>query len=241
MKLYSFKTINLATFIGGPLAGGILIYHNFSKLNKEKEAKLTIIITLAFSIILFSFLFLASDKILSDIPKQIIPLFYTIIISLIVERYQNKDLLEFFNNGGEKQSIWKGLGISLIGVISILILLFIFSFLTPPFEGEKYNYDASGNTIYYNGTYNNNYKYLGDELMKHGFFNDSGNGAVLLKDNIESYELQIPVFNIYWEDTENINFFKRFELYLSSQVLMKRTEIILVHDGFNGREYKEII
>src|SRR5690554_4150397 len=91
-RLYSQNGIAIATFFGGPLAAGYLIRQNFKALGKEREGLISIILGILFTVVLFVPLFALPEAVLDQIPNQVIPAIYTLIIYGIVEATQGKDL-----------------------------------------------------------------------------------------------------------------------------------------------------
>ena len=118
-KLYSSKAISLATFLGGPLAAGYLVSENFKALNKNAEARISLVSGVLVTIFIFSILFLLPEKTLNYIPRQVIPLIYTGIVWVIVEWTQGEYLKEHEEKANTFFSKWRAAG---IGFISLLII-----------------------------------------------------------------------------------------------------------------------
>jgi hypothetical protein len=140
LKFYSQKAIGIATFIGGPLAAGYLIRENYLTLNKPDEGKKSLIIGIVSTIILFTGIFMIPENIIDKVPNQILPLIYTGIIYLIVDKIHGKILNQHKENGNEFFSGWKAAGIGLISLVILLIGIFGYIFLSPDgVEYEKYD------------------------------------------------------------------------------------------------------
>jgi len=75
-------------FLGGPLVAGYFISENFKVFDDERKARNTILISIVFTVFLFSLIFLIPQNI--KIPNQIIPLIYTGIAYFLVQHYQGK-------------------------------------------------------------------------------------------------------------------------------------------------------
>lgn len=141
LKFYSQKAIGIATFIGGPLAAGYLIRENYNTLNKPNEGKKSLITGVISTILLFGGIFLIPEAIMDKVPNQLLPLFYTGIIYLIVEKIHGKILNKHKEFSNEFFSSWKAAGIGLISLVIIIIGLFGYIFLSP--DGEEYEiYDT---------------------------------------------------------------------------------------------------
>jgi hypothetical protein len=139
-KLYSQRSIGIATYLGGPLAAGILVRQNFINLNKERQGLNSLLIGIVSTFILFAGIFSIPDDIIDKIPNSLIPLIYAGVIYLIVESIQGADLKEFKENSGTFYSGWNAAGIGLLSGILIAggILGYIF-LLEEDWDVDSYN------------------------------------------------------------------------------------------------------
>lgn len=139
-KLYSQKAFGLATFLGGPLAAGLLARQNFKTLGNDDYAKLSLIIGVVSTVLIFGGLAMVPENIIDKIPNAILPAIYTAIIYFIIEKLQGKELAEHKKNNGVFYSMWKAAG---IGAISLVILSAgIFSYvysMETDFDAQKYD------------------------------------------------------------------------------------------------------
>ncbi len=143
IKLYSIKSIALGSFIGSPLAAGYLISENFKALNEPEKARNTIIVYIIVTICLFTVLFLIPEEILDKIPSFIIPIIYTVIIGVIVEKQQGAILRAHEENGNELYSGWRAAGIGLVTVVIIIVLVIGYFFISEISNSELYDlYDS---------------------------------------------------------------------------------------------------
>ncbi|MBN1255177.1 MAG: hypothetical protein JXA50_07895 [Deltaproteobacteria bacterium] len=130
-KLYSQKSIAIATYLGGPLAAGVLIRRNFINLGNEDHGKNALVIGIISTILLFPALFLIPEHIIDKIPNYVIPAIYTGIIYLIVDRLQGKELKKHKENKGQFYSSWKATGIGAIYMLIIIAGIFGYVFFSP--------------------------------------------------------------------------------------------------------------
>jgi len=107
-KLYSLRSIVAATFLGTPLAGGILIRKNSLNLGRKQEGLIALIVGIVATILLFVI------PIDGKITAPIIPLIFAGITYLIVRKMHGKILKMHKEEGGEFYSHWKALRIALI-------------------------------------------------------------------------------------------------------------------------------
>lgn len=142
LKLYSQKAIGFATFFGGPLAAGILIRRNCLNLGRDKQAINALFIGIISTVLLFVGLFTLPETLIDKIPQSLLPLIYTAIIYLIVEKIQGKELKQHKADKGEFYSGWQAAG---VGAISMLIIaggIFGYIYLLPEDSWDIESYDA---------------------------------------------------------------------------------------------------
>lgn len=128
-RLYSQKGIAIATFFGDSVAAGYLIGKNFKALGKEREGLFSIILGILFTVVLFVALFTLPETVLDQIPNQLIPAVYTLIIYGIVETTQGKDLKVYKAEQREFESNWKASGIGFLWmlVLGVVLVTYIFT------------------------------------------------------------------------------------------------------------------
>jgi len=144
IKLFSSRAISGATFLGGPLAAGYLINKNFKALNKPVEARITLIIGIITTILLFVGLFLLPEKLIESIPRQLIPIIYTGIIWGIVEWKQGDILKIHKENNNSFFSGWRAAGIGFISLLIIGIGILGYALLSIDNDlNEKYDADLA--------------------------------------------------------------------------------------------------
>lgn len=128
-RLYSLTAINIATFFGGPLAAGILVRRNFINLGDEAAGKKALFIGIFSTLIIFTVIFSLPEEILDMIPNALIPMIYTFIIYLIVDKYMGKAIKEHKSNSHPFYSGWKAAGIGLISCIIIMAFIILYALL----------------------------------------------------------------------------------------------------------------
>lgn len=141
-KLYSQRAIAITTYLGGPLAAGVLIRENYKTLEKGKQGKYAFIIGVVSTIIILVGIFLIPEKIINKIPNVLIPIVYTGIISLIVEKIQGADLKSYKENNQKFQSLWKAAGIGAVCLAIILAVIVLIAFIAGDFANTNSKFDA---------------------------------------------------------------------------------------------------
>ncbi|HEY4110297.1 hypothetical protein [Puia sp.] len=120
-KLYKDSHIGIATFLGGPLIGGYLAAENFNRLGAPRGARNAWIIGIVSTLLIFSAVFLVPG--ITNLPTFVIPLLYSTITRVLVQKYQGNALRAHGANGGQYYNPWRAVGISLIGAALLLAVL----------------------------------------------------------------------------------------------------------------------
>jgi hypothetical protein len=113
--IYKDRAIWVGSFIGGPLVAGYLIGQNFKVFNETTKFKITWIIAVVVTVIVFGGVFLIPNP--DKVPRQIIPLIYTGIAFYLVKKYQDVGINKHINAGGIVYNWWRVLAISLVGLV----------------------------------------------------------------------------------------------------------------------------
>ena len=144
-KLFSQKSIALATYFGGPAAAGYLVKKNYEAFDQEENGMKAFIISVVSTILIFAGIFSIPEHILDNIPNALIPAVYTGIIALIVEQTQGKRIKEHKLSGGEFFSGWKAAGIGAIFLVILVVVIAGIAFISgdltkPDFDAKIYDY-----------------------------------------------------------------------------------------------------
>ena len=120
-KLYTDRTIYIATFIGGPLVAGYLAAENFKQLGQTGKAKTTWIIAIVATIIIFATIFLIPG--MEKVPNVVFPSIYTAVAQLLVQRFQGAAIKKHIDAGGQTYSTWRAVWIGLVIFIVFLVII----------------------------------------------------------------------------------------------------------------------
>lgn len=126
-KINIEKGILIAAFVGGPIAGAILMAENFSRFGKKSSAITTWIITLIG--ILFFACILFYTTILEILSPITLPFLYTGVVSVCYYYYQDKLVKEHIAKDGPIYNIDRSLVAALIGII-IMAPIYFFAYRT---------------------------------------------------------------------------------------------------------------
>ncbi len=122
-KIYKKTSITSGTFLGGPLVAGYLIAQNFKAFGEPGKARKSWIYAILATVVIVGGIFFIPAHI--DIPNFLIPLVYTLITLLLVERFQGRGISAHIAAGGPAFSWGRTILIGLIGAAVTAITAFI--------------------------------------------------------------------------------------------------------------------
>jgi hypothetical protein len=143
-KLFSQKAIAFATYFGGPAAAGYLVKKNYQAFNQEDKGRNAFFVGIISTLLIFAGIFSIPDHIFDKIPNALIPVIYTAIIYLIVEKLQGDLLKNHKESGGVFYNGWKAVGIGAVFMVALLVLIAGAAFVAgdlsePDFDSVTYD------------------------------------------------------------------------------------------------------
>lgn len=125
-ELYKVSGVGIATFLGTPIAGGLLMSRNFKRLGNEAAARKTLILSVMGTIAVFVLAFFIPENI--DVPGSALAAPQLVLMIMLTKQLQEKDIKQHEEAGGIMASNWKALGIAMLVVLAILVLATPFVF-----------------------------------------------------------------------------------------------------------------
>jgi len=119
-KMFSLGQIVLATFLGAPLGGSLLVAQNYRVLQKPKAAGQSIVYGVVSTVILFIVAFLLPEK----FPNSVLPLIYCFAMRQLISYLQGDAIAGHYACGGAKASWFVAI---VLGIV-VLVVLFAFVF-----------------------------------------------------------------------------------------------------------------
>ncbi|MEP0265165.1 hypothetical protein [Dokdonia sp.] len=234
-KMYKDKAISIGTFIGGPLVGGYLLAENFKAIGQSDKVTKTWIITILATIAIFGLAFLIPEN--TRFPKILIPAIYTAIASGIFKKYQEPNVLNQLESSGEYYSWGRTIGVSIIGIIITGAILLITAFTIIEIEESNMATKKYGLTVKHEIEYNTSdftvteIDQIADGFIEHAFFDLDVAKYVYVNKEEQTYELYMPISEMYADDQGVIKEFtilkKKMDSYITDKkVIMK----IVVND-----------
>jgi len=184
MKKYFTETqTNVATFIGGPVAGGLLIYRNFLKLGRKPEAQITLAVTFLLTVSLAVLIFNIPESVMDKIPNSVFASLYTVISAIVFSHFLKKEIKHKFDEGAKKSSNWLVTAYTFAGLLINVAILLAVGFNQPPFEGDKLEFGT--NEVYYDkGNVSlEEIQKTATTLRYYGYFTNETQNAVRMEKN----------------------------------------------------------
>ncbi|WP_428228515.1 hypothetical protein [Flavobacterium sp.] len=193
-KIYTEKAIRIGTFLGGPLVAGYFMAENFKVFNDDEKVKKTWIITILFTLLVFGLIFLIPENI--NIPNIIFPIIYMGIAGYFTKKYQEKNINEHTQNGGEHYNGWRIAGISFIGCMVTVAILLGISFANEAANGNltestKTYGPLNHEIVYQNNINENEVDKIAKAFTDETFFDDSFTKYIYLEKIDTNYEISI--------------------------------------------------
>jgi len=237
-KFFSYRSIGLATYLGGPLAGGILISLNFKRLEEIQKGIWTIIFSLLATVILVIALIKIPEHIIDKIPNFLIPAVYTPIVVYLAKLFQDEKISDAIKDKDRKEHWWKSLTIGLVGAVATIIIMMFVAFAEPPFSGDKITYGEIQNEIYFEpGSVD---KEILDKvsfnLEVFGYFNSEFPQSAQVEKWETRYLISIWIDEMYWDDKELSDEINRLKQSLSIDLDKEVTLILLSPDFIETKE-----
>ena len=126
-KAYSHGQVMAAAFLGGPLAGSVLIGSNCalfgSRVSRGQAIFLGILATIALGVI--------SYFVPEEVDLTFLPLAYAFALREIARRYHGIEFGNFITSGGAKYSHWRVVGIAVLCLMASVVALFLVAAVLP--------------------------------------------------------------------------------------------------------------
>jgi hypothetical protein len=241
-KYYSERQIYASAFFGGPIPPGILIFKNFKRIGDDKRASISLAATFIFTILLFYGLMQLPDVIADKIPNLAFTALYTGIVYLVYHSFLAEKINDKIIDADNKVSNWNVAGITILGLVINLIIIFSIAFAQPAFPGDKLTYGEYNHEVFYDSQdfSHEDINQIGKLLYEFGYFQTDYQQSVRIEKHGDFYKLLLPVHRGASNDPEIISSLKSFKIELS-RIMEKDVVIVLISYEINGDTITEEI
>lgn len=236
-KIYSLRSIVIATLFGGPLITGILLSKNYKVFEKKTAARFSLLLGIAlfilFIILFVSFQGAANPKLL----KASILILNTALSYVLVDKLQGDEINTFLSNGGQKKGVGEPI---LYATLIVLIGAGGVKLFTP--RATSYGYNNSikitkSIKIYFKGNLNKaTCDSIGQVINNSGFIGSYEKVDLFLNDEKKHYKLRFVLQDVgILRDTFAMASYHSFENYLNDSIDFLEKDIKI---GFTDRSLK---
>ncbi len=174
-KLFDDRGVFAAAFLASPGAGGTLMAINYWRLKRPKLAWLTLGLSVAVTGAL-----LALGQVLPRLAATLISLALAVGVRQLAGRVQGSVLNEHIRNGGERASVWAGVGFGLLFLAVMLLIVGVGIYVATE---QKSVLIGAHDRVYYSGTASKQEAdRLGQSLKDLHYFSDRGVTVFLNRD-----------------------------------------------------------
>lgn len=128
IKLFSIRQIFAASYIGGPLGGGILLYKNFIRLRQIEKAQLALALCIIGQVILMVILVNIPDEVPHEV-NLVITLPICAIMTLVAKKLQGSAIKSYHSDHRNIESGGKAAGIGCLTALATIVFMIILAFL----------------------------------------------------------------------------------------------------------------
>jgi hypothetical protein len=210
VKLFSRKSIALATFLGGIGAGFMLIGLNFRNTGSPRLATVTISGGLILMVIYLFLIFILPEDDLNKFVFMVLPLALTVLMYYVSDQLQGNMLIHHAENGYPFYSRWIAAGIGGVFMMVVFGSAYIYSSVEVDKAVDQYNrlsdevneYDAIALEAYH-------YLDMGDSVGARKYIVQTAFPALDKMENLINEMLQVE----YISDDEQLEL-ERYKEYL---------------------------
>jgi hypothetical protein len=217
-QLYSPGQVTLATLLGTPVAGAILMASNYRGLGDPKQARSILIGGAIFTAALIILAFVLPE----DFPGVSLAVPSVVAMHVVAKKVQGPAYDEHLRKGGEKASGWQAAGIGVLCLVVVFGGTFAVVFSASLLDGDEPEAKVvfgPGEEVYYvDGATEGEAQILGLALTAFGFFGTEGPKSVFLARSSDGFRISFCMQEGAWDDEETVRAFKNIAKALSADV-----------------------
>lgn len=231
-KYFTEKQINISTFLGGPLAGGLMLYRSFRKLGNKEESMIVLSTMVLLTIILWVVLFNMEDEKLANILGLIVTGIFVGLSSFTYKKFLKKRIESEIEDGAQKASSWFILPYSLGGLIISVAILLLIGMNQAPFKGDVTTYGVTNNEIYYDkGNIGlESLNKIAGVLRRYGYFGDDQQNSVRAEKVDNLMKVTVLINESYVDKPEIIEALKGMKSSMQATLAMPSQIIVEYYD-----------
>jgi hypothetical protein len=204
-KLFSVGAIVLATFLGSPVAGTVLMAMNYWRLGRKSAAWISV----AVGILATAFIIAAALALPEETPNSPFIVAQLLGMYFVARGLQGGLISQHCRTYGRLASMWAAAGISLLVVVPLGLVL-VAALLLWDYQGLGTRYEVSDKEeIYYSGQCDaDDALRLARRLGEEDFFDGSTESTVLISLLDGRYTISFAVPDGAWDETLVVTYYR---------------------------------
>lgn len=241
-KFYTENQIYVATFLGGPIPAGILVYQNLKKLEEQRLANAVLMGTVVFTFLMFLGIMHIPDHIFERIPSLAITALYTVFVFVLYRRYLADRVNAELTEKEFRASNWSVAGYGFLGLMINLVIIFAIGSTQPAFPGEKMTFGNLEHEVFFHeeNTDPSTVENVARVLTEEEIFGEEYRIAVHLEEYENLLVMSMAVNRQFWSDADLMKDYAHLKEQLQSR-LGQKVRIDLIHYSLNGEDEKKKI
>ena len=233
-RLYSIGGIIAATFLGAPVAAGIVMSANYLRIGRRKAALTAALLGLLATIAIILGVLAIPNNVRSHIPNLAFCIPQLLIVSLVAKRLQGPIIAKHREINGSMVSNWRPVGIGAICLVLIAGLLYGYDFLHERSLGRPIHFE--NDTVYVSGDATaTDASKLASALKNDGLFGKNG-VVVLLHASGGKYLLSFAFVDDTWQSADASNLLSKVGHTIAGSVFPSPLTIQLCDKHFTPKK-----
>lgn len=187
--LFPPNAATLATFLGAPIAGAVVLAMNYRRLGRSSAALRAVLWGLLATAALIGLGFVLADR----SPAFLVALIPVAIMAQLAKTLQGEAFEQHKQAGGKVASMWKAAGIGLVSLVGLLAVIFVIAIAMESLTGPSRLKVGSSDVLYSGKATAADAQALGKALTDLGYFRDGQAVSVLLSKDASGTTLKFVV------------------------------------------------
>lgn len=208
-RIFSIQEIMVGAFLGGSIAGGYFLAHNFKVFGEFKKANITWLISIATLVLLFFLVF--QFTFLDNIPNQVFTFGVAGGFYAAAQHYQSDSIDNYLKNGGTTASWMRVIGISIAFMAILIVLIFGYVYYSDPIiSATSKTYGPLNHELNYDDNYISEQEAddIAAALTYGGYFGEEQQGYAYLTEKNEKNFIILPLLKDAYKDPEVIQYYE---------------------------------
>ncbi len=239
VRLFSRAAVLWATFLGTPIAGGVLMGFNYARTGEESEVGRTLRCTGLFTACVFGLALVWPET--WDLPWAAVAAPQLFLMGWYFSANQKAKVQEHIDRGGRKASIFAATGVGLCSGVALLGVLFGAEELVWLRHGRFHGIPYMDQVYFKDGATRDDAEITAGVLRDQYWFTGFPGTQAQVRRPEEGTNVSLLVIEQAWEDEETTQYFKELGLSLASTKLGPSVVLHLCYEPFESEKAIEVM